>query len=51
MKNGSVAKIVEQEDPELTLSRGHSKITTIYRETIYEDDLKTSTKDFPQLKI
>ena len=33
-----------QEDPELTSSRGYSKITTIYRSTIEEKDLKTSRK-------
>ena len=41
----------EQENPELTSSHGHTKITTIYRATIYENDLKTDRKDFPQLKI
>ena len=39
-----------EKDPELTFFHAHTKITTIYRETIYEDDLKTSTKDFPQQK-
>ena len=29
---------------------GTSKITTIYRVTIYENDLKTRRKDFPQLR-
>ena len=49
--NGSVAKIMEWEDPELTSSHEHTKITTIYRATTYENDLKTSRKDFPQLKV
>ena len=46
-----VAKMVEQEDPELTSSHRHTKITTIYRASINENDLKTSRKDFSQLKI
>lgn len=33
-----------QEDPELTSSNRYSKITTIYRSTIEEKDLKTSKK-------
>ena len=33
-------------DPELI-----SKITTVYRSTIDENDLKTSRKYFPRLKI
>ena len=41
----------ELEDPELTSSSGHTRITTVYRITIYETDLETSRKDFPQLKI
>ena len=39
------------EDPELTSSHGHTKITTIYRTTIDEKDQKTSRKDLLQLKI
>ena len=30
---------------------GTPKITTIYRATIYENNLKTSRKNFPQVKI
>ena len=43
--------MAEQEDPELTFSHGHTKITTIYRAIIDEKDLKTSRKDLLQLKI
>ena len=46
-----LAKMVQQEDTELTFSQGHIKITTIYRATINEKDLKTSRKDLLQLKI
>lgn len=35
---------------ELTPSWEHTKITTTYRSTIYENDLKISGNDFPQLK-
>ena len=42
--------MVEKEDPELTSSHGHTKITTIYRAVICENDLKSSRKDFLQLK-
>ena len=45
-----MAKMMEKEDPEITSSQGHTKITTTYRATIYENNLKTSRKDFPQLK-
>ena len=44
-------KVAKQEDAELTSSHGHTQITTIYRATIDENNLKTSGKDFPQLKI
>ena len=43
--------MAEQEDPKLNSSHRHTKITTIYRVTIYENDLKTNRKDFLQLKI
>ena len=46
-----VAKMEDQEDPELTSSQGHTKITTIYRATIDEKNWKTSRKGFLQLKI
>ena len=49
MKHG-VAEMAEQEDPELTSSHGYTKITTTYRATVYENDLKTTSKDFPHLK-
>ena len=42
--------MAEKGDPELTPSHGHTKITTTHREIIYENDLKTSRKEFPQLK-
>lgn len=34
----------------VTSSHGHTKITTTYTATIYENDLQTSRKEFPQLK-
>ena len=34
-------------DPELISSHVHTKITTVYRATIDENDLKTSRKYFP----
>lgn len=40
----------EQEDPELTSSHRHTKNTTIYRQTIGDNNLKASRKCFPQLK-
>ena len=48
--HGEVGKKVEYEDPKLTSSHGNTKITTIYRATTNEN-MKTSRKDFPQLKI
>lgn len=36
--------------PELIASHGHTKITIIYRTIINENYLKTSRKDFSQLK-
>ena len=42
--------MAEYIDPELTTSHRHTKIRTTYKATIYENDLKTSRKDFPQLK-
>ena len=44
-------KMVEEENPELTSSCRHTKIITTCRATISENDLKASSKDFPQLKI
>ena len=46
-----MAKMVEQADLKVTSLHGHTKITTVYRATIDENDLKASRKDFPQLKI
>ena len=45
-----MAKMVE-DDPELTSSHRYTKITAIYRTTIDENNMKTSIKSFPQLKI
>ena len=42
--------MVEQEDSELTSSHRHTKITAMYTASTDEHDLKTSRKDFPQLK-
>ena len=36
--------MAEQEDPELTSSYRHTKITTIYRETVDKKDWKTEEK-------
>ena len=49
--NRRVAKMVEQEDAELPSSHRNTKITTIYRTTTDERDLKSSRKDLLQLKI
>lgn len=40
------ATVVEQEDSEFISSRGHTKITAIYRVTIDEKDWKANRKDF-----
>lgn len=45
-----VANMVEKENPEIISSHGHTKITATYRAIIYENDLETTRKDFPQLK-
>ena len=47
----SVAKVSELEDPELLSFHRHTKVIAAYREIIYENNLKTSTKEFWQLKI
>lgn len=39
--------MAQQEDPELTSSREHAKMTTIYRAGIYENKLKTREEIFP----
>ena len=36
---------------ELPSSHGHTKITIIYRATIYENNLKTSRGGFPQMEV
>ena len=46
-----VPEMVEQKDSELTSSHGYTKITSIHRATINENDPKTSGKDFPQVKM
>lgn len=46
-----VAKMVEEEDPELTSFHGHTQIVTLYRATLYENSLKTGRKDFPHLRM
>ena len=38
--------MAEYKIPELTYSHNYIKITTIYRATVYENELKTSRKDF-----
>ena len=38
--------MVEQEDPELTSSHGHTKITTIYEGTIDEKEQNLAEKIF-----
>ena len=40
--------MAEWEDPELTCSHEHTKMKAIYRTAIYENNLKTSRKGFPQ---
>lgn len=47
---GEEIKMVDQEDPSLTSSQKHAQITTTRSATVSEDNLKTSTKDFQQLK-
>ena len=42
--------MAEYQDPELTASHGHTKITTTYRTTIYENYTETSRKYCPQQK-
>lgn len=43
--------MADQEDSEITSFQGHTKIKTIYKETINENDLKTSRKHLLPLKI
>ena len=45
-----MAKMAEQEDPNLTSSHRHTKITAISRATIDEKDQKTSRKDLSTTK-
>ena len=46
-----IAKMTEKEGLSVPPSHRHTKITTIYRTTIYENQLMTTREDFPQLKI
>ena len=46
----SVASVRELVDPELISSHTRTKVIAAYREFIYENNLKTSTKEFSQLK-
>lgn len=39
-----MAKVVEKEDSELISFHRHTEMTTIYRATIFENDLKSSKK-------
>ena len=41
-----MAKMAEYEDPELTSSHRHTKITTIYRATIEEKDQNLEERIF-----
>ena len=43
--HGGVAKMAEKEEPELITSHENTKITSIYRATINENDLNTSIKN------
>ena len=47
----SVASVRELVDPELISSHTHTKVIAAYREFVYENNLKTSTKEFSQLEI
>lgn len=49
-KRGDITKMVGRKTLSSPPSMG-MKITTIYRETINENDLETSVKDLLQLKI
>ena len=49
-KKEGMTKVVEQEDLENNSSQWHTKITTIYRTTVYENDLKTSINDKTKAK-
>ena len=40
-----------EKEPELISSHRHIKITTTYRAIIYDNNLKTNRKDFPQLDM
>ena len=39
-----MAKVADQEDPDLTSFHGHNEIATIYRTTIYESNPKNQQK-------
>ena len=51
LNDDNVAKMAGYQEPELTFSHGLTKVTTIYRANIANDDLKTSRKDFPSLTV
>lgn len=42
--------MVEEKDLEPTSSHGHAKTIAAYRAIIYDNDVKTSRKDFLQLE-
>lgn len=41
----------EQEDPELTSSHGHTKVTTIYRATVDVKDWKINRQELVHLNM
>ena len=51
MLSGGEEVKISHRKTELTSSQERIKIATTYRATMHENDLKTSRKDFPQLKI
>ena len=46
-----MSKVAKYEDPELISLHQHTKITTTYSVTIYENNLKVRRKYFSQLNI
>lgn len=43
--------MVEQKNPELTSSHGHTKVTTIYRASVDVKDWKINRQELVQLKM
>ena len=43
--------MTEYEDPELTFSHRHTKITTTYEGLMYKNVINTRRKCFPQVNI